>query len=268
MGRRTVRKHSDVKHTREHFNYRIFVDERRMKKQPLSYTAYGELWARPDACLGYNGEWKDEILQSYSLGQGHRHYSPALMRFLSPDALSPFGQGGVNTYCYCLGDPVNRFDPSGRTSIIKLLMPWRRTGLTQFLKQHGIPKEPLKPFLKTWGKSLSVYKKQKDGTYNHFLIKEKGKNGTYDALPHPVLRDQLAGKIVYTKGDLRIDPWLDDGLERNYAPVDKYFKEYGFKRVTYPPKLLTNTAPAQPQQNEPVVNGLSESLVLALRRAP
>ena len=263
MCRRTVRKHSDVKHTGEHFNYRIFVDERRMKKQPLSYTAYGKLWARPDACLGYNGEWKDEILQSYSLGQGHRYYSPALMRFLSPDALSPFGQGGVNTYCYCLGDPVNRHDPSGRISIIKLMMPWRKTGLTQFLKQHGIPKEPLKPFLKTWGKSLSVYKKQEDGTYNHFLIKENGKNGSYDDLPHPVLRDDLAGKTVFKKDDLRIDLWLDDGRNRNHDRTDAHFKKYGFERVTYPRKWFISAAPAQPQQSES-----AESLVPALRGAP
>jgi len=36
-----------------------------------------------------------------------------LMRFNSPDKLSPFGEGGLNTYSYCQGDPVNRVDPSG-----------------------------------------------------------------------------------------------------------------------------------------------------------
>jgi hypothetical protein len=35
------------------------------------------------------------------------------MRFYSADSLSPFGKGGLNSYCYCLGDPVNRTDPTG-----------------------------------------------------------------------------------------------------------------------------------------------------------
>ncbi|ORC43846.1 hypothetical protein BZK31_28960, partial [Pseudomonas floridensis] len=34
--------------------------------------------------------------------------------FNSPDSLSPFGKGGLNAYAYCLGDPVNRKDPTGR----------------------------------------------------------------------------------------------------------------------------------------------------------
>jgi hypothetical protein len=44
------------------------------------------------------------------------------MRFLSADVLSPFGRGGLNAYIYCLGDPVNRVDPSGHISIRRF---WR-----------------------------------------------------------------------------------------------------------------------------------------------
>jgi hypothetical protein len=35
------------------------------------------------------------------------------MRFNSPDSLSPFGEGGMNAYAYCSGDPVNREDRTG-----------------------------------------------------------------------------------------------------------------------------------------------------------
>ncbi|PPA01067.1 RHS repeat-associated core domain-containing protein, partial [Pseudomonas sp. MWU12-2312b] len=43
-----------------------------------------------------------------------RAFNPVLMRFNSPDSLSPFGKGGLISYAYCSGDPVNNIDPSGR----------------------------------------------------------------------------------------------------------------------------------------------------------
>jgi len=78
-----------------------------------SYTPHGSF--RPD-----RGPWqsfanahRDQISGCYLLGNGYRAYSPSLMRFCSPDRLSPFGAGGSNAYVYCNGDPVNRIDPSG-----------------------------------------------------------------------------------------------------------------------------------------------------------
>ena len=63
--------------------------------------------------LGFNGERRDPVTGHYLLGNGYRAFNPVLMRFNSPDSLSPFGKGGVNGYAYCLGDPVNLVDPTG-----------------------------------------------------------------------------------------------------------------------------------------------------------
>ncbi|MDB5994865.1 MAG: hypothetical protein JWP42_2001 [Pseudomonas sp.] len=83
---------------------------------PQVYTAYGHPRAESglSSLLGFNGERRDPVTGHYLLGNGHRAYNPVLMRFNSPDRLSPFGQGGLNSYAYCLGDPVNFSDPTGR----------------------------------------------------------------------------------------------------------------------------------------------------------
>jgi RHS repeat-associated protein len=83
------------------------------------YTAYG--YAPPDdsaqSALGYNGEYTDPVTGNYHLGNGYRAFSPALARFTAPDSLSPFGGGGLNTYAYCEGDPINSIDPTGHIKL-------------------------------------------------------------------------------------------------------------------------------------------------------
>lgn len=102
-----------------------------------AYSAYGHprLQSGQQSLLGFNGEACDPLTGHYLLGNGHRGYNPVLMRFNSPDALSPFGKGGINAYAYCAGDPVNRSDPSGRfwgvnvKSLISGFMGWITIGV-------------------------------------------------------------------------------------------------------------------------------------------
>ena len=84
-------------------------------RQSQSYCAYGY---RPTTdgllnLLGFNGERPDPVTGHYLLGQGRRAFNPILLRFNSPDSLSPFRQGGINAYTYCEGDPINFSDPTG-----------------------------------------------------------------------------------------------------------------------------------------------------------
>ncbi|WP_458128659.1 RHS repeat-associated core domain-containing protein [Pseudomonas sp. Z2-11] len=124
---------------------------------PLAYTAYGH---RPQengllSLLGFNGERPDPVTGHYLLGNGYRAFNPVLMRFNSPDSLSPFGKGGLNPYAYCLGDPVNYEDLTGHIplrglfrSLRQLFTPTRKTqSSTKNAKQSLSP--PVSPAAKT-----------------------------------------------------------------------------------------------------------------------
>jgi RHS repeat-associated protein len=93
------------------------------QRQPIAYAPYGHRPALSDlfSLLGFNSERPDPLTGHYLLGNGYRAFNPVLMRFNSPDNLSPFGKGGLNSYSYCLGDPINLADPNGHNPILKIM---------------------------------------------------------------------------------------------------------------------------------------------------
>ncbi|WP_024698105.1 RHS repeat-associated core domain-containing protein [Pseudomonas avellanae] len=105
-------------------------------QQSLAYSPYGHR-AQGGPFSGFNGERADPVTGHYLLGNGCRAFNPVLMRFNSPDSLSPFGRGGLNAYAYCQGDPVNRSDPGGHIS------SFRVPGLTMFPRRNfqNLPNE-------------------------------------------------------------------------------------------------------------------------------
>jgi RHS repeat-associated protein len=93
------------------------------QRQLLAYAPYGVCHQRPGGAsvLAFNGERPEPATGHYLLGNGYRAFNPALMRFNSPDSLSPFGRGGLNAYGYCAADPVNTQDPTGHFALFKTL---------------------------------------------------------------------------------------------------------------------------------------------------
>jgi len=87
------------------------------KQEAHAYSPYGyePYFHTAFTTTGFNGKPIDYFLEGYILGNGHRLFKPATMRFYSPDEISPFGAGGLNAYAYCSGDPINFLDPSGRS---------------------------------------------------------------------------------------------------------------------------------------------------------
>ena len=116
----------------------------------VAYSAFGFQSAEQEEVprLGFNGQFR-EALDWYFLGNGYRVYNPRLMRFHSPDSWSPFGEGGLNAYMYCAGDPVNFSDPTGHMPINflkKINLPRHRvsrndstSSLTQLIPADGSP---------------------------------------------------------------------------------------------------------------------------------
>ncbi|VVP31593.1 hypothetical protein PS903_04296 [Pseudomonas fluorescens] len=108
--------------------------------QAFAYSPYGH--RRPEhallSLLGFNGEQPDPVTGHYLLGNGYRAFNPALMRFNSPDSMSPFGRGGLNPYAYCLGDPVNLIDSNGNFALPNFLSKAFNRTLKMFGKQDKI----------------------------------------------------------------------------------------------------------------------------------
>lgn len=90
-----------------------------------TYTAYGERTSDQalQSMMAFNGEVLDEASGWYLLGKGYRAYNPHLMRFHSPDSMSPFGAGGLNPYVYCLGNPIALHDPTGHAGSGRNIRP-------------------------------------------------------------------------------------------------------------------------------------------------
>lgn len=77
------------------------------------FSAYGYSSEehREHSLIGFAGE-TSIAAGKYLLGS-YRIFDPVLMRFHSPDNLSPFLAGSINCYGYCSGDPINNTDPTG-----------------------------------------------------------------------------------------------------------------------------------------------------------
>ncbi|WP_256207089.1 RHS repeat domain-containing protein [Pseudomonas sp. P97.38] len=100
-------------------NHSVIAESRQRDLRTAVYSAYGERHSDDSlrSLLAFNGEMRDDASGWYLLGQGYRAYNPILMRFHSPDSLSPFGSGGVNPYTYCLGNPIALRDPTGHEAV-------------------------------------------------------------------------------------------------------------------------------------------------------
>ncbi|WP_447740849.1 RHS repeat-associated core domain-containing protein [Pseudomonas laurentiana] len=98
-----------------------------------AYSPYGFIANNSfTTLLGFNSQPYERICSGYPLGAGQRFYAPNRQTFNQPDARSPFGKGGINSYAYCHNDPVNRHDPSGHMFewLRRKVLDWTGLNLT------------------------------------------------------------------------------------------------------------------------------------------
>lgn len=179
------------------------------EKQQLFYTAYGyhPLHSGLSGLVGFNGESPDSVTGHYLLGRGTRAFNPVLMRFNSPDELSPFGEGGINSYAYCAGDPINRFDPTGNAPIF-LLPRFKNAamaGPSSSQRASVIVKNPLNAINPT-----SVAINRKNNITNNSMSAGSRSQGQPSSIPFP---HKLPTTLIYSpKPGARLTPQLEDAI--------------------------------------------------------
>ncbi|WP_087500140.1 RHS repeat-associated core domain-containing protein [Pseudomonas sp. SID14000] len=130
---------------------------------PVAFNPWGYFQAAGGMLAGFKGEYCDPVTSDYLLGNGYRGYNPMLMRFTSPDSVSPFAAGGINCYAYLSGDPVNASDPTGHMRA-KVLLREPNLGVFTSRKRFWKKKELN---IYAHGKNSKVAGMDADALYEH-----------------------------------------------------------------------------------------------------
>ena len=194
-----------------------------VETESLTYTAYGHLPADSglSTLLGFSGERRDRVTGHYLLGNGYRAFNPVLMRFNSPDSLSPFDEGGLNAYAYCQGDPVNFRDPTGH---VKFLNPVLNT--SPFIPRYVSAQRPRQV---TMSRSSTVTKSLASSAISNTVNRQPGAGSS--PLPVAVSDNPMSISSSSRPSVAARSATSRDGMGRSYKASDPEIRHKLIARV-------------------------------------
>ncbi|MFG0867074.1 RHS repeat-associated core domain-containing protein [Pseudomonas sp. FYR_7] len=164
---------------------------RRDRSSPVArtaYTPYGYSAITRSSQTGYVGAVQEALRGCYGFGQGYRYLSSVLMRFETPDSLSPFEQGGLNAYAYCAGDPVNRVDPTGHAfQWLKFLKRFKRRKPTPMTVAEPAFDPKLAQSAKTVKRTVDFILRPENGADMRSLLSARLRDNDFRQSAVPVL---------------------------------------------------------------------------------
>ncbi|NWL22878.1 RHS repeat-associated core domain-containing protein [Pseudomonas umsongensis] len=229
-------------------------------RHSIAYSPYGH--RHPEngllSLLGFNGERPDRVTGHYLLGNGYRAFNPVLMRFNSPDSWSPFGKGGLNPYAYCVGDPINRYDPNGHANVLTIAKLWRarataklaaradaveevtRTNVVEIFHKKYFLKPGVTPVQAVKARERIYYLQRlaepaptKNAKYYHDLDRARSQSARIEKLTGmPANNNERLKLLNYIKG---YEPEVDSAFS--------YKKLGGVMREEYDPRLPISERP-------------------------
>lgn len=217
------------------------------QRHPFVYSPYGHRPAENGmmSLLEFNGERSDPMTGHYLLGNGYRGFNPALMRFNSPDILSPFGKGGLNSYTYGNGDPINYIDPAGTSAFSWLL---RQLGKKPTYYGDGLWSKPgvtARKGRQAYKRTLQINNEIKDTIYNSEL-----KQFSMDRS-----RANAIGETFTPSGDLELRAYKTMRLEQDIFKDPKEIANTFKKPFTKP---IENAAMTEQQSYQPLFEKLEK----------
>lgn len=195
----------------------IVGSSNRNDDENLTYTVYGH--SQTHFIPGFTGQRHDRFTNCYLLGNGYRAFSPQSMRFLSPDSFSPLGSGGINSYAYCSGDPINYVDPSGHVlrKIRKFFGIKERTKVLDHKKGYALMEVAREKKINTDEKAFRKSLKKPELLANHAatatkVTKELHEFPGWHSRPEGKKHLRAAAQLVEFKVDLELNKSDTTGL--------------------------------------------------------
>ncbi|WP_256678447.1 hypothetical protein [Pseudomonas sp. CM25] len=147
-------------------------------------------------------------------------------------AFSPFGENIRNAYAYCIGDPINSYDPSGHVPIFRT-KAYYRTKATRALnedpnlkKQYGDILEADSARKKHYKAIYRIYKLEKSSRAYEATHIEELQRGDYGIDVQTALYERASRRPTSDSGDFPLAASMDSEDALKYHDKQRRIEKY------------------------------------------